>query len=1612
MTKKNITLFMVFVLLSFWNISSIAQQSHYGSADNPYPFGPTETGPILYDQMWNAGNGWLNSTEYTDAANLDKTSETADDFDVPTGETWTIGKAAFAGWYGYLSAGGASTVNVRIYADDNGMPGTELHSFMNVTPSYSEEAYSGSYMSSYWEVTFATVVTLTDGKYWISFQVVCDYALNGDWGWADATNNPWIGEKLHWRNPLNGWGWGYTTWTPGDLVMMFGYFDRAFALYEPSVNDDLAARSLVSPASAPGLTSSETIVMQFKNEGTVAQTGFDVAYIINGGTPLVENVGSLVVNPEEVVDYSFTSTADFSGTGIYDIQLVTMLSGDQYSDNDTAIGQVVNYGTVYVMQDGVNITTCEGTFTDPGGLYANFNNSDKATMTIYPAAAGHMVRLNFLEFDVTWSDFSIFDGENISAPLLGYWQDDDNPGVVTAMNPTGALTIDFEAPSWDNAFGWVALITCYDQPDDDFAIMDFTRSTYTVFTGFEFEFSATVRNIGAIAQSKDVSFYVDGTLIGTVNTGMVNPTEYATVTLAHTITNPGNVTCEVHIPVDDGDDPDNDHAEMNFDVYLVDTFVEFFEESTFPPTFWSVPGNSAWLWQTAQGFPYEGMGAAQCYVPWGGFDTLISPQLTINYGDYISLYLKTSLWWPGKMKIIWQDANTGAWSEIETLAPTMNYDNYMVDVSAAAGNNFIAFVPLCDDPWSWGGELTMDNVLGIGPMLYFVDHDLTAYNLQGTTTPVVNSPTTFDVTVRNIGALDVSSGAYSVKLMQVDEAGDIELTSVNGQTINHLQEITYTLNYTFQASGEYDVYAKVVYGPDMIPENDITINKHLYVQVSGTIEVKVGTEDDESYWIPMRTGSTYSLSQTVYPESMINQTGAVTGMSFFYDNGNYAAVTDIPVKVWIGTTNNPAVLSWIPATDLTLVFDDSVDFEMGYHELYMPLSVPLNYTGGNIVTLVYKYDAGGYNSTVDFKVSAVTDSLSAWATSYYYINPELPDSATTMHKELEIPVTSFFINTAGFGELSGTVYDENSDPFPGVDVTIDGTTVTSVTNQNGEYFFNEILGGAQSITASVFEYEDTTQSLNIQAGIVNFLDFTMVPKPRVEISGTVVGNDDPQNFLEGALVDFNGYANFQTTTDENGEFLFPWVYGNETYSITISLNGWEIYYDNNVVVTDVDLDLGTIELIELMSIPFSVFAAPESGQASINWMIPNTGVIEDYSYELFLNQGYANEPYEHVWLGNIYETTDRGTITSVDLYWRDYMTNSGEVTLDILDENGKVVMSSEPFMTVKDAWVNVDIPDVYFNSTFYAMVHWQENPETTDFLACEISEPGQHGPNLGYIMYPGDEPYLVSTIIGDHCTFEIVVNAVIEDDTRANGRAIDSYNIYSGPLSDALNASSWIALNTEPIADTFYIDTEWPPAAADEYVYAVETIYTTGESVLSFSNLVSSFAPVFVSTPVTVAYPNIEYIYNIVVEDPNPGDIIEITGDLIPAWLTLVDNGDGTAVLSGITSTVTNFDVILRASDGTNDVTQEFTITIMVGIEELNADEVKVYPNPARNMLYIKNSVQGTAVIYSATGQRIGEYQLNQQLNSINVSSFESGLYLMKIVGNNNVVTTLKFFKD
>lgn len=88
-------------------------------------------------------------------------------------------------------------------------------------------------------------------------------------------------------------------------------------------------------------------------------------------------------------------------------------------------------------------------------------------------------------------------------------------------------------------------------------------------------------------------------------------------------------------------------------------------------------------------------------------------------------------------------------------------------------------------------------------------------------------------------------------------------------------------------------------------------------------------------------------------------------------------------------------------------------------------------------------------------------------------------------------------------------------------------------------------------------------------------------------------------------------------------------------------------------------------------------------------------------------------------------------------------------------------------------------------------------------------------------------------------------------------------------------------------------------------------------------------APEFTSTAVTGATEGEEYTYEVTTSDAD-GDDITITAPTLPDWLTLTDNGDGTATLSGTPGAddVGDHDVSLQASDGTEPVTQDFTVTV------------------------------------------------------------------------------------
>ncbi len=1607
-------LYLVLVLLMAAFPAINQAQTISGQIKGDPPQNPVRTGPVLYDQLSNPTGGYYASDEFTDAENLTRSCQSADDFIVPAGDTWNIGTIRVSGYYWPDAAGGATAINVYIYADDNGQPGTALFTFENVTDfNVTETPINGNQIYTLFDVPFSPTINLSAGHYWLSFQVVSDYGVNGQWGWESAMNDPWLNDQVQWRNPGDGFGYGYTTWTPGTTVFMFGYMDQSFALYEAPLDNDLSAKEMLGPQNSTTLGNSEIIQMRLKNEGGLPQTAFNVSYSINNGTPVIENTGSLTVNPEESYDYSFTTSADLSQPGIYNITLATNLSGDQVTSNDTTYGQVVNYGTVYTMQDGVNITTCSGTFVDPGGIDGDFGMNDMATMTIYPGTPGDKVRLSFISFDVTWSDFMIYDGENTDAPLMGSWNDGtDPPGVITALNLSGALTISFAAPGWDSAPGWKAVISCYQTPENDFAILDFSRSSYAVFTGDNITYTANLRNLGALAQSKDVTFTLDGTVVGTVNTGNVNPTEYATVDFTTSIASTGNHTMIASIPADGGDDPSNNSANMNFGVYTFGSLVEFFEGDNFPPDFWRT---NYWYQQTDPSFAFSGTGAAESYVNTFAYDTLFTPQLTISAGDSISFRMKNSLWWPGNLILGWVDGNTGVFNTLDTIIPTIYYENYKVDISAAAGNNYIAFINYEDDWAYWGGQLDIDDVVGIGPVMYFVDDDLSAYNLDGTVTPTVNVPETYTVTVRNIGALDLNAGSYQVKLMQSNPDGDdIVLQALSGQAIQHLQQINYTFNYTFEASGEYDVYAEVVFAPDMIMSNNATVMKHLYVQVAGTVEDPAGNGDLWDYYMPLFSSAPYSLDEMIYPDTMVTQTGPITGITYFYENTSYSDVNGVPVNIWIGTTTQTDMSNgWIPSTQLTqVVISDTLNFQMGRHEVYIPFDVPFNYNGGNIAVMVMK-DSTDYLSLVTFRNSDMPYQAGLWSTQYNpRPDPANPDSTVYGNPANYLTDAVFFVNTLGLGELGGTVYDENGQAFEGVQIKVNGYSLNATTDNNGAYFFNEVLGGQQSVSADIFEYEENTQPITIVSGFYNNLDFNMVRKPLITLSGTVVGSDDPAHFLGDAQVEITGYFPNFTSTNQDGEFAMPGVYGNETYVLTVSKPGFETYVDNNVVVNGTDLNIGTVVLNELQTIPFYVHGTEAADHVNVSWNAPNSGIDSKLDYYVNINNGYANDVNEEVWMGNLYHPISRGTITSVDLHFAAYPApGSNElVSLDILDKTGRTLVTSDPFITPLDAWINVDVPNIAYDDDFYVMVHWQNNPNTTHFLGIEE----ETAKDWAYIKYPGADPSLLSEVTGNTGIFDIVVNTTDQlNPPQASdpGRWIESYNIYKGLYSEISQASTWTPLNTEPLTDTSFIDNSWPPDPLDRYVYAVEAIFTTGESEMSFSNPIFNVAPEFVSEPVTTGTVSVEYTYDVIATDAN-ADNIAITSDTIPAWLTLVDHGDGTATLSGTPTQMGSYDVVLVASDGTLETTQAFTIfTDPVGIDEISGVNLRMYPNPVKNQLYIDWNGVSEASLYNAYGKLVGTYKNLSGHSVLDMSSFAKGVYLIRFKENGTILSR-KFIKN
>ncbi|MBZ0180022.1 MAG: hypothetical protein K8F36_12085, partial [Melioribacteraceae bacterium] len=155
---------------------------------------------VLFDQISDPGGFGSASQQFPDFA--DCVIQTADDFLVPGSEVWTITEIQTLG--SWSAMGPTSTVDVYIWEDDGGVPGTLVYSQLGYVP--------GDPSDANFVVPLTVPAELSGGQYLLSVMSVMNFGGGDPGQWFWGTQNSGYGDIRILRDPCDLLGAGYIDW--------------------------------------------------------------------------------------------------------------------------------------------------------------------------------------------------------------------------------------------------------------------------------------------------------------------------------------------------------------------------------------------------------------------------------------------------------------------------------------------------------------------------------------------------------------------------------------------------------------------------------------------------------------------------------------------------------------------------------------------------------------------------------------------------------------------------------------------------------------------------------------------------------------------------------------------------------------------------------------------------------------------------------------------------------------------------------------------------------------------------------------------------------------------------------------------------------------------------------------------------------------------------------------------------------------------------------------------------------------------------------------------------------------------------------------------------------
>uniref|UniRef100_UPI00260AEB30 choice-of-anchor L domain-containing protein n=1 Tax=uncultured Winogradskyella sp. TaxID=395353 RepID=UPI00260AEB30 len=203
------------------------------------------------------------------------------------------------------------------------------------------------------------------------------------------------------------------------------------------------------------------------------------------------------------------------------------------------------------MQNGTFNRCAPDRFFDSGGEFGNYGNDENLVTTICPQNAGEFIIIDFVQFTtqlgVQPDVLNIYDGDDITADLIGSYQGTNSPGSVSAstMNTSGCLTFEFISNNSGSTNGWEANILCATACQNIVASIDSTTpapngsGVVGILPGETVDFSGSATfSVDGTNATYSWDFGDSNTAVGTdVSNTFMTPGTY-TVTLTATDDNP------------------------------------------------------------------------------------------------------------------------------------------------------------------------------------------------------------------------------------------------------------------------------------------------------------------------------------------------------------------------------------------------------------------------------------------------------------------------------------------------------------------------------------------------------------------------------------------------------------------------------------------------------------------------------------------------------------------------------------------------------------------------------------------------------------------------------------------------------------------------------------------------------------------------------------------------------------------------------------------------------------------------------------------------------------------------------------------------------------------